>query len=59
MNMNFNGLGPDAQFLFFLAAAWGLFVTIMWLVIGWRAMKAHERIAESFREFPGRRSRNY
>jgi len=29
-----------------LAMLWGLFISIIWLVIGWRAMKAHERIAD-------------
>jgi Zn finger protein HypA/HybF involved in hydrogenase expression len=28
----------------------GLVVTIVWLVIGWRAMKAHERIANSLED---------
>lgn len=28
------------------AVSWGLLVTILWLIIGWRAMIAHERIAE-------------
>lgn len=30
-----------------LAGIFGLITTIFWLVIGWRAMKAHEDIAES------------
>jgi hypothetical protein len=30
-----------------LAALWGLVVTIFWMVCGWRAMRAHERLAES------------
>ncbi len=25
----------------------GLVVTVLWLMIGWRAMRAHERLAES------------
>lgn len=28
-----------------LAVLWGVAVTVLWLVIGWRAMRAHERIA--------------
>lgn len=28
-----------------LAALWALIVTILWLLIGWRAVAAHERIA--------------
>lgn len=30
-----------------LAAIWGFAVTIFWMICGWRAMLAHERIAES------------
>lgn len=28
-----------------VAVLWGVAVTVLWLVIGWRAMRAHERIA--------------
>lgn len=37
----------DAQILFLIGAIWTFIVTIFWLVIGWRAMKAHERLAAS------------
>ena len=30
-----------------LALLFGIFTTILWLVIGWRAMRAHEKIADS------------
>ena len=30
-----------------LAGIFGLITTILWLVIGWRAMRAHESLAES------------
>ena len=30
-----------------LAFLFGIFTTILWLVIGWRAMRAHEKIADS------------
>jgi hypothetical protein len=36
--------------LAFLVVVWGLFVTVIWMVIGWRAMKAHERIADAVQE---------
>jgi hypothetical protein len=36
-----------------LFALFGLVVTIMWLVIGWRAMKAHEKIAKSVAQHLG------
>ena len=29
----------------------GMFISILWLIIGWRIMQAIERMAESFREF--------
>lgn len=25
---------------------WGLFVTIFWMVVGWRAMRAHEKLSD-------------
>jgi hypothetical protein len=28
-----------------IGVLWTLFITVMWLVIGWRAMRAHERCA--------------
>lgn len=37
----------EAQIFIIIGALWTLVVTILWLVIGWRAMKAHERLAES------------
>lgn len=48
MNMNVGGgFGAFA----FLVVLWGLFVTIAWLVIGWRAMKAHEKIADAVQDY--------
>ena len=29
------------------AILWGLLVTIFWMYIAWRAMRAHERLAKS------------
>lgn len=34
--------GPAA-----LAFIWALAITIFWMVVGWRAMKAHERLADA------------
>lgn len=34
-------------FLAVLSALFTLVVTILWLVIGWRAMRAHENIADN------------
>lgn len=30
-----------------LAILWGVFTAIFWMVVGWRAMRAHERLADS------------
>ena len=27
--------------------AFGIFIKVLWLVIGWRAMRAHEKLADS------------
>ena len=37
----------DIQVPFAFAILFGLASTAMWLVIGWRAMRAHERIADA------------
>lgn len=34
-------------FLAVLSSVFALVVTILWLVIGWRAMRAHENIADN------------
>ena len=31
----------------FIAILWGLFVTVFWMVCAWRAMRAHEKLANS------------
>ena len=41
--------GPQI-FLIVVGALWTLIVTILWLRIGWRAMRAHERLAASLDE---------
>ena len=33
--------------LAFLSIVWTLFVTVFWMFVGWRAMRAHERAARS------------
>jgi len=30
-----------------LVMLWGLFVTVFWMVCAWRAMRAHEKLANS------------
>ena len=51
--MNINVAGND--FLAILLVLWSLFVTIFFMVCAWRAMQAHEGIAESMRTSPGRK----
>lgn len=36
-------------FFGFVSSVLGLITTIFWLVVGWRAMRAHEEIAASLR----------
>ncbi len=30
-----------------LLMLWGIFVTVFWMVCAWRAMRAHEKLADS------------
>lgn len=41
---NFGSLVPP------LIALGGLLLTIFWMVVGWRAMRAHERLARATEE---------
>jgi hypothetical protein len=44
----FEMMGMSAMGLFPLAVmVFGVFSTIFWMVCAWRAMRAHEKIAES------------
>jgi hypothetical protein len=36
--------------LVFLIGLWGLIVTIFWMTVGWRAMRAHESLAAANRQ---------
>jgi hypothetical protein len=31
----------------FIALLWGLAITIFWMYVAWRAMKVHEKLAQS------------
>jgi hypothetical protein len=33
-----------------IGVVWVFFVTIFWMVVGWRAMKAHEKLARNSSE---------
>lgn len=39
------------EFLATVAVIFGIVTTVIWLVIGWRAMRAHERIADTAAEW--------
>ena len=58
MNMEMNMASEVAVFPFFAGAivALGAISTIFWMVVSWRAMRAHERIADELREFMNRPS---
>jgi len=53
MNFTLN----DSSFPAFalLAAAFGLVTTVFWMIVAWRAMRAHERIADQLRDVLERR----
>lgn len=40
----------EEKVYFILIGGWSFLVTVLWLVIGWRAMRAHERLAASMDE---------
>lgn len=42
--MDFTGLGIGGFAI--LAFLFHIFITILWFVIGWRAMRAHEKMAD-------------
>jgi len=44
---NINMSGGDAQVFAFLITVAGVVSAIFWMVVGWRAMRAHERIADA------------
>ncbi len=46
-NMSGGGLGACVAILTIL---WGLCVTLFWMVCAWRAMRAHEKLADSAEE---------
>jgi hypothetical protein len=51
MNWNFNNASDGVGAIFVLVALGSFAVTILWLFIGWRAMRAHERIARALEIF--------
>ncbi len=41
-----NSIEAGTGYLAIVAMLYSLVITILWLSIGWRAMRAHERIAD-------------
>lgn len=52
--MNMPALG--FEWFAIIAALWGFFIAVLWLFIGWRAMRAHEKLADAAEEYTRRRS---
>ena len=50
MQFNANGSGAFVAVLGILSSLVTLMTMIFWLVVGWRAMRAHEEIASALRE---------
>jgi hypothetical protein len=53
---NMSGGGGAMGALAMLAVLWGLAVTVFWMVCAWRAMRAHERLAESLEQISRKQS---
>ena len=52
MNITANG-GNGFEGMAALMVVIGIGITIFWMVVGWRAMRAHERIAEALARTAG------
>ena len=39
------------EMIIIIGTVWAFITSVLWLIIGWRAMKAHERLAESAEGF--------
>ncbi|MEZ6037404.1 MAG: hypothetical protein R3F29_07985 [Planctomycetota bacterium] len=44
------------EFLVVIAVIWGIFVTLFWMFIGWRAVVAHEEMSAAIKELARRGS---
>jgi uncharacterized membrane protein len=45
--MHMSVAGSDAGTLAVLVVLWGVITTIFWMIIAWRAMRAHEALAQA------------
>jgi hypothetical protein len=50
--MSVNLSGGFGGSLVVLMTIWGIGVTIYWMIIAWRAMRAHERLASAVERLP-------
>ncbi|MDX9973128.1 MAG: hypothetical protein RBU21_09075 [FCB group bacterium] len=41
------GFGGGMGAFALVVVLWGVFVTLFWMVCAWRAMRAHEKLADS------------
>jgi hypothetical protein len=51
LGMNFHVDSETAYAFAVISVVWSVLVTVIWLVIGHRAMRAHERIAKAFEQW--------
>lgn len=55
MQPQFGQVPGTLNLLMGLAALWGLITTVFWMVVGWGAMRAHERMSESVEQLARKR----
>lgn len=53
--MPFSGLSDNTAVVLAILA-WNVCTTFVWLVVGWRAMRAHEKMADAVDELSRRRT---
>ena len=56
MNMTFNG--ADGA-IFFIATSLSVLTMLFWMYIGWRAMRAHEKLAQAANQIARSDTRNF
>lgn len=47
LNQQGSGDVSGFQFLWIATAAWSLLITLFWMFVAWRAMRAHEKLARA------------
>ena len=41
-------VSSDSETVVLVTVVWAVFVTIFWMIVGWRAMRAHEKLVDVF-----------